>query len=279
MMLDHPGWLTAEDGTAFRAVRAAAEVWTAVVTPAGRRLHLTAPPGARPAPVVDVVDPASLAGEHPLVEVLRQAGPVARLRNPDLWDALVTSIIRQVIRAGQARALYRAFCTRHGEPATTPAGTAWLVPTPRTVLGLTDTEFTHLGMAFKRGALRAAAAAYLDHGPDWTRLPAAILLADVQQVPRVGRWTAGATVADHSNDFSLYPFADLAVRTWASRLVPDHPWPDNEPGFGRYWRDSAGAQLSAWTLLTLASGARHAHTPASRAPTPANEGQRPDRGR
>ncbi|MPZ67495.1 MAG: hypothetical protein GEU83_19040 [Pseudonocardiaceae bacterium] len=54
--------------------------------------------------------------EHATVTRLREAGTVARWRNPDLWDAMATSIVRQVIRAGQARKLYRAFCQAHDEP-------------------------------------------------------------------------------------------------------------------------------------------------------------------
>jgi hypothetical protein len=43
-----------------------------------------------------------------------------------------------------------------------------------------------------------------------------------------------ATVADVTNDYSLYPFADLA--------------PETEHEFGRTWRAMACAQLSEWTL-------------------------------
>lgn len=80
----------------------------------------------------------------------------------------------------------------------------------------------------------------------------------MQGVSRIGPWTAGATVADVANDFSLYPFADLAVRTWAGTLAPSVSWPETEREFGRIWQAMAGAQLSEWTLLTLAWGVRHA---------------------
>ncbi len=152
-----------------------------------------------------------------MVAPLRAAGIVARWRNPDLWDALATSIVRQVIRAGHARTLYRTFCQAHGEPVTTPMGATWLFPTPETVLALPDVEFARLGLAFKRRPLRAAAQAYREFGPKWAELDPAALAHEVQTVPRIGPWTAGATVADLSNDYALYPFADLAVRTWAKR--------------------------------------------------------------
>jgi DNA-3-methyladenine glycosylase II len=123
---------------------------------------------------------------------------------------------------------------------------------------LPDTEFARLGMAFKRQPLRAAAQAYLEFGPQWIDLDPLRLLTGVQTVPRIGPWTAGSSVADATNDYALYPFADLAVRTWAKRLVSGRSWPDTEPEFARVWQGLAGKQLSAWTLLTLAWGVRHA---------------------
>lgn len=262
VMIDHPSWLLTDKDTAYRAVRCGASVWALTCTPVGSRhetteAHLVA--GVAGTPVIDLFDPNTLTGEQAVIAPLQAAGTVARWRNPDLWDALGTSIVRQVIRAGQARKLYRAFCAAHGESVTTPVGGTWLFPTPETVLALPDTEFTRLGLAFKRRPLRAAAAAYLEFGRKWAELGSVALTQEVQRVPRIGPWTAGATVADLSNDYSLYPFADLAVRTWVKLLSPGRTWPENEPEFARLWAQLAGDQLSTWTLLTLAWGTRHAH--------------------
>jgi DNA-3-methyladenine glycosylase II len=262
VMLDHPSWLAAADGTTYRSVRSGESVWSVTcspVTDTSRRVCLTLVAGVGAAPAIDVVYPASLASQAPLAGALNNAGPVARMRNPDLWDALATSIVRQVIRAGHARKLYRAFCRDHGESVETTAGTTWLFPLPQAILALTDQEFARSGMAFKRRPLRAAAQAYTRLGDRWRELPPAEVLTEMQTVSRIGPWTAGAAVADASNDFRLYPFADLAVRTWAKRLDPARQWPDNESEFARVWRRLAGEQLSALTLLTLAWGVRHAN--------------------
>ncbi len=267
VMTDHPSWRSTATGAAFRAVRCGNAVWALTATSAtsgedGGQQHTAADrvSGDGEAPVVDLIDPAELTGTGEIVTGLRRAGRVARWRNPDLWDALATSIVRQVIRAGQARKLYRAFSQAHGEPVTTPLGQTWLFPTPETVLTLPDDEFAQLGLAFKARPLRAAAHACLEFGPKWTELEPATLVTEVQNVPRIGPWTAGATVADLTNDYTLYPFADLAVRTWAKRLAPQRTWPDTEPEFARVWAGLAGQQLSEWTLLTLAWGVRHAST-------------------
>lgn len=263
VLTDHPSWLSASPGTGYRAVRCQESVWVLTCAPADTGGFATTTAllsGAGDGPVVDVFDPATVTGPASMAGRLRETGTVARWRNPDLWDALATSIVRQVIRAGQARKLYRAFCQAHGDPITTPHGPTWLFPTPEVVLGLPDAEFTRLGMAFKRRPLRAAADACLEFGAKWAQLDPADVITEVQAVPRIGPWTAGATVADLTNDYALYPFADLAVRTWAKHLAPERIWPETEPEFARTWQRLAGDQLSTWTLLTLAWGARYANT-------------------
>lgn len=120
IMLDHPAWLVGTNGVAYRAVRSGSAVWTVTCSSRcgqGRELHLDHHVGDGPVPLLDRIDPGGLAATDSVAEVLRSAGPVARLRNPDLWDAIGTSIVRQVIRAGQARKLYRTFCQGHGEAA------------------------------------------------------------------------------------------------------------------------------------------------------------------
>lgn len=266
VMTDHPSWLSADNGAAYRAVRRGNAVWSLTVTPTdadGQHTDAHCVSGASDAPMSDVIDPATLTGPTAMVARLCTAGTVARWRNPDLWDALATAIVRQVIRAGQARRLYRVFSQAYGESVSTPLGQTWLVPTPDTVLMLSDAEFARLGMAFKARPLRAAAEAFLEFGAKWAELDPAALVTEVQNVPRVGPWTTGATVADLTNDYTLYPFADLAVRTWAKRLTPQCCWPDTEPEFAQAWARLAGDQLSDWTLLTLAWGVRHANTTAT----------------
>lgn len=261
VMLDHPSWIADGHGTRRRVVRGGEAVWFVVVTPgpAGVEVEVHKVRGGGAEPRFDLFDPAALRGPDDLTAPLRQDGTVARLANPDPWDAVATSIIRQVIRAGQARKLYRLLCAEHGETVTTPHGDTALFPMAQTVLDLPDDEFTRLGLAFKRAPLRAAAQAYLDLGSKWTEMDASHLMDELQSIPRIGPWTAKATVTDLTNDYDLYDYADLAVRTWAARLAPEYPWPDDPAEFARVWEAGAGDQLSAWTALTLAWGARHAN--------------------
>jgi DNA-3-methyladenine glycosylase II len=168
------------------------------------------------------------------------------------------AIMRQVIRAAQSKKLYRDFCRAHGTQVRLPDGGIYsLFPTPEIVLQLTDEQFASLGLAFKRRTLRLAAEAYSSHGAQWREMSPSALLDALQAIPRVGPWTARATAADWSNDWALYPYTDLAVRTWAKRAAPSRYWPVGEPTFGRMWRALAGEGLSSLTLLTLAWGSQH----------------------
>lgn len=252
VMADHPSWAQSKDGSLFRVVRSGGSVWSIVADGIESRASLIS--GTGPQPVVDVIDPARSAGHDSLGAELRGLGPVARWRNPDLWDALATSIIRQVIRADHARRLYRVFCFECGELVSSAFGSGYLFPTPQLVLGMSSVDFARLGLAFKMPALRAAAEAV--SGDRWSEVDSG-LIDELQQIHRVGAWTAGATVADLSNDFASYPYADLAVRTWARRLEPTREWPDDEAEFGRVWARLAADYLSDRTLLTLAWGDRY----------------------
>lgn len=261
-MFDHPGWVTNAEGVTHRVVRQGSGVVSVAASPVEQAylVEATAVRGAGDAPDLVVVDPKVLRGPAVLVEPLREAGCVARVGNSDLWDAVATSILRQVIRARHARRLYEVACRAFGEQVYLRHGTSWLFPSAEVVLALPEAEFARLGLRFKRRPLQAAARAYLEHGAAWVMACPAELVTELQRVPRVGPWTAGAAVADVTNDYSHYPFADLAVRTWAQRLAPGLQWPARESQFAEVWRELAGDQLSAWTLLTLAWGVRNART-------------------
>jgi DNA-3-methyladenine glycosylase II len=196
-----------------------------------------------------------------LFSALAGLGAVARFRTSDLWEAIATAIIRQVVRALHAKRQYRVFCQAYGQRVTHLNGEEYtLFPAAETVLGLRDEQFASVGLTFKRRPLRAAAEAYRKHEAHWHDLPPKALVEELQLIPRIGPWTAGAAAADYSNDFTYYPYADLAVRTWAKRAAPSQTWPDSEQAFGRLLQRLAGDQLATWTLLTLAWGSQHGET-------------------
>jgi DNA-3-methyladenine glycosylase II len=228
-MQDHPAWIATSVGVE-RVMLCRAVPWQLIWATSqpdvldAIRLHRLDPhrhsadaSDARP-----VIDQVAL-NDHCISEIataVRTLGPVYRVRNSDLWDAIGTAIIRQVIRAAQARQMYLAFCQAHGATVTTEGTVHRLFPPPEQVVELSPADFAALRMTFKQPALVAAATAFLEHRHTWQQLDPAALVTALQAVPRIGPWTAGAAVADWSGDFSVYPYADLAVRTWARRAAP-----------------------------------------------------------
>ncbi|MFJ7996789.1 hypothetical protein ACIQ7D_06450 [Streptomyces sp. NPDC096310] len=259
---DHPAWTTAPDGTQTRLMDTGSGLWLATFTPQdGFGLdNLAGSEDTKPTTSGTRADELPAHLPSLLGAPLAALGTVLRVPNPSLWDAVSTAILRQVVRAAQARKVYRAWCQTHGTTLNTIHGPLSVVPGPEAVLTLAEKDFKNVGAAFHRTALQAAAAAYLDQGERWRTLTADQLVIALDDVPRIGPWTASAAASDYSGDFSVYPHHDLAVRTWARRIAPDHPWPTTEKEFGTTWRRWADdtRQLHALTLFTLTWGTTHA---------------------
>ncbi|MEV6758398.1 hypothetical protein [Streptomyces sp. NPDC051214] len=260
---DHPAWIDTEAAGRVRAVRTASGLWVLSWDRAG--LHMACVHGMEDdKPKVVTTDPARLPGTVPaaLKAGLDGLGPTRRLANPWLWDAITTAILRQVVRAGQARKLYRAWCKAYGTAIDTPHGELYLAPTAEDVLALEEQQFTDVGAKFHRSVLQAAAAHHERHLWHWQPMAAGDLVAALTSVPRIGPWTAAAAAADYTGDFSIYPHDDLAVRTWAAQIAPGHAWPNKkDKAFGPMWNAMAGDDSTALHTLTLSTLSWGSHAP------------------
>ena len=183
------------------------------------------------------------------------SGRVARLSNLSLWTAIGTSVIRQVIRAGHARKMYETFCREYGDHILINSEiTYYFFPSPEKCLEISDDEFAKLGMSFKKKALRCVAEAYINNKNAWIKMDGDTLIRELMGVKQIGDWTARATTADWTNDWSFYPHSDLAIRTYARKILPLIEWHDDPSSFSEQWRGLAQDQLSSLTLLTIARG-------------------------
>ncbi|MFF3730768.1 hypothetical protein ACFYXM_10725 [Streptomyces sp. NPDC002476] len=252
---DHPAWTELEGGGRARAVCTGTGVWAVAWDSDG--VHLTCVDGSEDVkPTVVTTDPARVPADVPaqLREGLDGLGVTQRLANPWLWDAITTAVLRQVVRAEQARKLYRAWCWGYGSRYTTPYGELTLAPSPAQVLAPTDDEFANIGAKFHSTVLRAAAGLYEANAARWQHLGAPELTAALVRVPRIGPWTAAAAASDFTGDFAVYPHDDLAVRTWAAKIAPTYPWPDKkDKSFGPMWTGWAGPDRTALHSLTLST--------------------------
>lgn len=252
---DHPGWLKGDDGRRARAVRTASGVWTLSWDREG--LHMECVHGTEDVkPTLIATDSARLPDSVPaaLGSGLIELGTTQRLANPWLWDAITTAVLRQVVRADQARRLYRTWCSTYGTVVNGPFGSLTVAPTAEEVLALAEEQFADVGVKFHRTALQAAATHYRRNHAEWQHLNADDLVTALTRIPRIGPWTAAAASADFTGDYSVYPHDDLAVRTWAAHIAPTYPWPGKkDKAFGPLWTGWAGADRIALHTLTLST--------------------------
>jgi DNA-3-methyladenine glycosylase II len=236
-------------------MRSGASTWLITCGPHASDVEMTVVEGPRGglAPEVIRVDNPALA-ESELGPALASLVPLLRVRNGSLWDAIGNAILRQVIKSERARLTYQRFCISCSDPVATPCGAMYPFPGPKCVLRLPATLFTTLEMSFTRVLLRRAARAYLESGAAWSRLGPAALADQLRSIPGIGPWTAGASAADFSGNFSVYPYPDNAIRTLARRAAPATVWPSEAGEFRARWRAIAGDDVSGLTQLVLAWG-------------------------
>ncbi|KIA61359.1 hypothetical protein [Nocardia vulneris] len=263
VMLDHPGWNRSEDGRAHRVLtdnHHRISIVTAEDLP--QTLFINCQPAdARPVPItVGYFDPATLTGPLTLTAPLRALGTVTRLANPDLWDALGAALLGQFLTPKHLQRFYYRLCCTYGRRIHTPDGnTGWLFPRPDVIAALGREDVTDLLVRVKLPALQLAADAYLRHGEQWRELlgsgaPAVKLVEAITKVmPQLDRTAIARAVADHSNDFTVYPI-DTTLRSSVCRLSTRHSWPVDDADFHTEWQAMTGEQQSVWTLLALAAG-------------------------
>ncbi|KIA61124.1 hypothetical protein [Nocardia vulneris] len=263
LMLDHPGWLRPADGRTYRVVTDDHQAVSIVtVENLDQNLFINCEPlGPDPVPTsVGYFDPTTLTGPLTLTAPLRARGSVSRLANPHLWDALATAILAQLVTPQLGEQAYARLCRAYGRRVRTPGGDdGWLFPRPDAVTGLTRDDIPDVLLGVKLPALRLAAHAYLDHGSHWNELlPSGATATELMEaistrLPQLLPATIARAVADHSNDFTIYPI-DTTLRSRVCRLSTRHSWPVADTDFSTEWQAMTGDQQSAWTVLTLATG-------------------------
>jgi DNA-3-methyladenine glycosylase II len=189
----------------------------------------------------------SEATPAPIRRSLTRLDGLQRVGAGSYWEALGTAVIRQVIRAGQARRVWHRLAAALA-PAEQAAGG---FPSVARFLTASDAELAEAGLGFKTRTLRTVAEACRSEGSYWDRLDPIELHDAWLRLPGIGPWSAGAAIADLRNAWQLYPHDDLAVRTWATRAFPELAIPTEPRSFLRRWSDWGGHTVGTLTVLTL----------------------------
>ncbi|MGA5268044.1 hypothetical protein [Streptomyces lydicamycinicus] len=268
---DHLGWDETPAGEPVRLVEHNGVAWVARWADETLVMRPT-DPARMDAPSVAYTSPVRLPYEdetQPLVDELMRLGTVQRLTNPSLWDAITTALLRQGTPVTRARKTHRAYYRAFGRTVDTFAGPMSLVPSPERCLAVSDEGFAAVGAAATRDALRSAAEAYRACAEQWQQLAPEPLVQHLADIHGIDATTAAVAAADFTNDHSIYPHGDLALRTWASRAAPALRFPSADREFEALWRRWAPDRLALHTLtlftLTWGNHARaHAHARSDR---------------
>lgn len=187
---------------------------------------------------------------------LERLSPLVHIASASLEEAVMKAIIRQVIRASHAKRLIHDFVTTFGMPFDRRRyPNHHLFPTADRIRSLSERTLRKAGLGFKARHVRSAIDSLQDESVRATIMDSrpADAVPLLEAIPGVGPWTARVAVSDFAADWSLYPVSDLAVRTWARRLWPQHNWPDEPGTFERVWRTINGDNVDVITFYLLAA--------------------------
>jgi DNA-3-methyladenine glycosylase II len=209
--------------------------------------------------VEQILIPLSLpneAVEHlpkALARCFLNQSPLVHIASGSLGEALIKAIIRQVISAPHAKKLLHRFITRDGTTLIHDGTIYYGFLGLETISQLSIDELISCGLGYKARIILQTARSIIE-----TNLVEEIKIfsseaatALLQNLKGVGHWTAQVAMCDLRGDWSLYPFDDLAVRTWASKLWTDYHWPHKEKDFLDVWKNMNGAYTGLITFYLL----------------------------
>jgi DNA-3-methyladenine glycosylase II len=182
------------------------------------------------------------------------SAPLTHIASASLGEAVIKAVIRQVIAASHARKLIQTLVIHAGSRRERDGDTTYGFPSLEVIAHLAPDDLRSWGFGYKAKLLPRIALDLLEQRAEeqmhLLSPEKAILL--LQQIKGIGRWTAHVAVCDVTGDWSVYPFEDLAVRTWARKLWPERVWPQDERAFLTVWQEVNGPHTGLITCYLLA---------------------------
>ena len=263
--LVHPDYFD-HQGTWYRLVSVENKPVTINVSPVGR-VQWSCNEAIEEMKVQDVInrllvsfllpDDVSKRLPQELAARFRSLHPLVHVTSLSLGEAIMKAIIRQVITAGHAKKLIDSFIRRYGKRQVDDGQPYYDFPTVEAIARIPLEELQTEGLGFKAKVVHRTALHMLEH--DLEAKVAALAPAEaidvLTSIKGIGRWTAHVAICDLFADWSLYPFEDLAVRTWARKLWLGMQWPQDEQTFAAYWQQVNGSQCGIVTCYLLSCAA------------------------
>lgn len=196
--------------------------------------------------------PASLASRF------LASAPLTHIASASLGEAVIKAVIRQVIAASHARKLIQTLVTHAGSRRERDGDTTYGFPSLEVIAHLAPDDLRLWGFGYKAKLLPRIAHDLLEQQAEeqMGSLSPEEAILFLQRVKGIGRWTAHVAVCDVTGDWSVYPFEDLAVRTWARKLWPERVWPQEEGAFLVTWQEVNGLYTGLITCYLLAQAGR-----------------------
>jgi 3-methyladenine DNA glycosylase/8-oxoguanine DNA glycosylase len=154
-------------------------------------------------------DPRAFAPDHPLLVSLLSQQPGRRMpRTRQVMDALVPTILGQLITVREASLRYRDLVRRYGEPAPGP-GDRWLAPAPALLARMATWRFRQLEIGLRQAETLRRAAERASRLEEAVHMPLDAAMARLQAIPGIGPWTASSTLATALGDADTVITGDL----------------------------------------------------------------------
>ena len=207
-----------------------------------------------------------------LAAAIDTIGPIKRAVNPDLFSALVNSIVGQQISTKAHATIWERMQSGLGEV------------TPETILACPDTQLQGFGISFKKAAyIKGAAERVVDGRLDIDALHQKSdeeICKELIQIDGIGRWTAEMLMLFSMQRPNILRFGDLAILRGMRMLY--HHRIITKPLFEKYRRRyspyGSVAGLYFWAIAGGAIEGMKDYAPRPKKPTrtvPVKPGRKP----
>lgn len=190
-----------------------------------------------------------LCSRDPVIAaVIERVGPFETNFEPDLFKALIKSIIYQQISTSAGRSIFNKFQSVIGKQPLTPETILALAPDELRKAGLSSQKARYLQDVAEKVANGTVRITMLQSMTDEE------VIAELTQITGVGVWTAQMLLIFSLGRPNIFPTADLGVRSAIKNLYRKRALPKEKQltRFGKLWHPYATlASWYCWRSLDL----------------------------